>query len=69
MALETPRQNALWRRLTRSWFELTVAEQKVALLVLSLFLLGLAVRTWRLVWAPASPNPPIAAASSQPSVR
>jgi len=32
----------------RSWFELTHDEQKVLLLILALFLLGLAVRFWHL---------------------
>jgi hypothetical protein len=33
---------ALWR----SWLDLTAREQKAVLLVLALFLLGLAVRLW-----------------------
>ena len=39
---------ALLRTLLRSWLELTDREQQGVLLVLALFLLGLAVRAWRL---------------------
>lgn len=37
-----------FRGIFRSWFELTADEQKALLLVLVLFLLGLAVRFWHL---------------------
>jgi hypothetical protein len=70
MTPEALRRNALWRRLMRSWFELTVSEQKVVLLVLFLFLLGLAVRTWRLVWTSPAANPtPTAVLPAVPPVR
>jgi hypothetical protein len=34
--------------LVRSWFELTPDEQKAALIVLAVFLLGLGVRFWHI---------------------
>lgn len=37
-----------FRKIFRSWFELTADEQKALLLVLILFLLGLTVRFWHL---------------------
>ena len=37
-----------FRKIVRSWFELTADEQKALLLVLILFLLGLTVRFWHL---------------------
>lgn len=40
-----PRGSAL-RDLARSWFRLTTDEQKAALLVAALFLLGIGVRAW-----------------------
>ena len=36
------------RKILRSWFELTRDEQKVLVLILALFLLGLTVRFWHL---------------------
>ena len=41
------RLGALLDRCYRSWIELTGQEQQAVLLVLVLFLLGLAVRCWR----------------------
>ena len=45
------------RRIFRSWFELTRDEQKVLLLILALFLLGLSVRFWHLNKEGDSPEP------------
>jgi hypothetical protein len=42
----------LLQKLVRSWFELTREEQRALVLVLALFLLGIAVRIWRLRAAP-----------------
>ena len=47
MTPDTDRFETL-RRIFRSWFELTRDEQKVLLLILALFLMGLAVRAWHL---------------------
>jgi len=49
--------------LFRSWFELTAGEQKAVLLVLGIFLLGLAARTWQ---AQRSTPPPAPASASRP---
>ena len=43
---ETTDRTDTLRRLFRSWFELTRDEQKALILILALFLLGLAVRFW-----------------------
>lgn len=37
----------LYKELFKSWFGLTGDEQRAVLAILGLFLLGLAVRTWR----------------------
>ncbi|MFC1462425.1 hypothetical protein ACFLQU_02360 [Verrucomicrobiota bacterium] len=37
----------LYQSLLKSWFGLTGDEQRAFLAILGLFLLGLAVRTWR----------------------
>jgi len=53
------------RGIFRSWFELTHDEQKVLLLVLALFLLGLAVRFWHLKKEGGSPDPSRSTQSAQ----
>lgn len=39
---------AALRRMVRSWYELTRNEQRALILILALFLLGLAARAWHL---------------------
>lgn len=45
------------RAAARSWVELTAEEQRALLLVLGLFLLGLAVRSWHVHLRPALQRP------------
>lgn len=55
----------LLRSIFRSWFDLTANEQKAIMLVLGIFLLGLAARTWQIRQNTAAPTPPPAAAASR----
>ena len=45
-------------RAARSWFELTAQEQQAILVILALFLLGMAVRFWHVHIRPSPPPPP-----------